>query len=82
MEGGFIIANLYSIVAGFNKLVTRAENISIAYNRAIHRYQVFPSRDISVSINENPRSKDNFNTIRLLEIPTSSDDLTEFLLTE
>jgi hypothetical protein len=35
---------------------------------------VFPSRDISVSINENPRSKENFSTVRLLEIPTSSDD--------
>jgi hypothetical protein len=49
-------------------------SINIAYNRAIHRYQVFPSRDISISINENPRSKENFNTVRLLEIPTSSDD--------
>ena len=49
-------------------------SINIAYNRTIHRYQVFPSRDISISINENPRSKENFNTIRLLDIPTSSDD--------
>jgi hypothetical protein len=54
-------------------------SINIAYNRAIHRYQVFPSRDISVSINENPRSKENFNTIRLLEIPTSSDDFDQYI---
>jgi hypothetical protein len=48
-------------------------SINIAYNRTIHRYQVFPSMDISIFINENSRSKENFNTIRLLEIPTSSD---------
>ena len=49
-------------------------SINIAYNRRIHRYQVFPSKNISISINENPRSKEDFNTIRLLDIPTSSDD--------
>ncbi|HYA82356.1 MAG TPA: hypothetical protein VEH06_02750, partial [Candidatus Bathyarchaeia archaeon] len=31
--------------------------INIAYDRKIHRYKVFPSKDISISINENPRSK-------------------------
>ncbi|MGC2575137.1 MAG: hypothetical protein WA364_26820, partial [Candidatus Nitrosopolaris sp.] len=41
-------------------------SINIAYDRTIHRYKVFPSKDISISINENPRSKQNFNTIRLL----------------
>ena len=54
-------------------------SINIAYNRVIHRYQVYPSRDISVSINENPRSKENFNTVRLLEIPTSSDDFDRYI---
>lgn len=49
-------------------------SINVAYNRTIHRYQVFPSKNISIAINENPRSKENFNTIRLLDIPTSSDD--------
>src|SRR5215467_11314683 len=57
-------------------------SINIAYNRAIHRYQVFPSRDISVSINENPRSKENFNTVRLLEIPTSSDEFDQYIESE
>lgn len=54
-------------------------SINIAYNRAIHRYQVFASSDISISINENLRSKENFNTIRLLEIPTSSDDFDRYI---
>ena len=40
---------------------------------------MFPSKDISISINENPRSKQNFNTIRLLEIPTSSDDFDRYM---
>ena len=57
-------------------------SINIAYNRVIHRYQVFPSRDISVSINENPRSKENFNTVRLLEIPTSSDEFDRYMESE
>jgi hypothetical protein len=48
-------------------------SINIAYDRKIHRYKVFPSKDISISINENPKSKQNFNSIRLLDIPTSSD---------
>ena len=37
-------------------------SINIAYDRTIHRYKVFLSKDISISINENPRSKQNFNT--------------------
>jgi len=57
-------------------------SMNIAYNRTIHRYQVFPSRDISVSINENPRSKENFNTVRLLEIPTSSDEFDQYIESE
>jgi hypothetical protein len=54
-------------------------SINMAYNRTIHRYQVFPSRDISIFINEDPRSKENYNTIRLLEIPTSSDDFDRYI---
>jgi hypothetical protein len=54
-------------------------SINIAYNRTIHRYQVFPSKDIGISINENPRSEENFNTIRLLEIPTSLDDFDRYI---
>jgi hypothetical protein len=40
---------------------------------------VFPRKDISISINENPRSKENFNTIGLLDIPTSSDDFDRYI---
>jgi hypothetical protein len=54
-------------------------SINIAYNRTIHRYQVFPTKNISISINENPRSKEDFNTIRLLDIPTSSDDFDRYI---
>jgi hypothetical protein len=54
-------------------------SINITYNRTIHRYQVFPSKDISIPINENPRSKENFNTIRLLDMPTSSDDFDRYI---
>jgi hypothetical protein len=54
-------------------------SINIAYNRTIHRYQVFPSKDISIPINENPRSKEDFNTIRLLNIPTSSGDFDRYI---
>ena len=49
-------------------------SVCIAYNRRIHRYQVFSSQDNSIPINENPRSKENYDTIRLLDISTSSDD--------
>jgi len=54
-------------------------SMNMAYNRTIHRYQVYPSKDISIPINENPRSKENFNTIRLLDIPTSSDDFDRYI---
>ena len=40
---------------------------------------MFPSKDISISINENPRSKDDFNTIRLLDMPTYSDDFDRYI---
>ena len=51
----------------------------MAYNRKIHRYQVFPSQDTGITINENPRSKGNYNTIRILDIPTSSDDFDKYI---
>ena len=54
-------------------------SMNIAYNRTIHRYQVYPSKDVSIPINENPRSKESFNTIRLLDIPTSSDDFDRYI---
>jgi hypothetical protein len=54
-------------------------SINIAYDRKIHRYKVFPSKDISISINENPRSKQNFNSMRLLDIPTSSDAFDRYI---
>src|SRR5215469_9664511 len=54
-------------------------SMNIAYNRTIHRYQLYPSKDISIPINENPRSKESFNTIRLLDIPTSSDDFDRYI---
>jgi hypothetical protein len=54
-------------------------SINITYNRTIHRYQVFPSKDIGLSINENPRSKEDFNTIRLLDLPTSSDEFDRYM---
>jgi hypothetical protein len=54
-------------------------SINIAYNRTIHRYQVYPSKDISIPINENPSSKQNFNTIRLLDIPTSSGEFDRYI---
>ncbi len=54
-------------------------SICMAYNRRIHRYQVFSSQDTGRSINENPRSKGNYNTIRILDIPTSSDDFDKYI---
>ncbi len=57
-------------------------SINVAYNGTIHRYQVFPSKDISIPINENPRSKENFSTIRLLYIPTSSDEFDRYIYSQ
>src|SRR5215831_718355 len=54
-------------------------SINIAYDRKIHRYKVFPSKDTSISMNENPRSKQIFNTIRLLDVPTSSDAFDRYI---
>jgi hypothetical protein len=38
--------------------------------------------DISIPINEDPRSKENFNTIRLLDIHTSLDDFDRYRVTD
>jgi hypothetical protein len=54
-------------------------SICVAYTRRIHRYQVFSSQDNSISTNENPRSKENYDTIRILDIPTSSDDFDKYI---
>src|SRR5262249_35569166 len=68
------------IVDNYETPVTTIDSsINMAYNKTIHRYQVFPSKDISISINENPRSKQNFNTIRLLDISTSSYDFDRYI---
>jgi hypothetical protein len=40
---------------------------------------VFTSQNNSIPINENPRSKENYDTIRILDIPTSSDDFDKCL---
>jgi len=62
-----------------NYFTSTDSSINIAYNRTIHRYQVYPSKGISIPINEAPRSKENFNTIRLLDTPTSSDDFDRYI---
>ena len=54
-------------------------SVCVAYNRRIHRYQVFSSQDISIPMNENPRCKENYDTIRILDIPTSSDDFDKYI---
>jgi hypothetical protein len=53
-------------------------SICMAYNRRIHRYQVFSNHDNNISMDENPRSKENYDTIRILDIPTSSDDFDRY----
>jgi hypothetical protein len=53
--------------------------VCIAYNRRIHRYQVFSSQDSSIPMNENPRSKENYDSIRILDISTSSDDFEKYI---
>ena len=54
-------------------------SVCVAYTRKIHRYQVFSSQDNSVPIIENPRSKENYDTIRILDIPTTSDDFDKYI---
>src|SRR5215831_9796871 len=54
-------------------------SIYIAYNRRIHRYHVLTSRDNTIPLNENPRGEEYYDTIRLTEIPTSSNDFDEYI---
>jgi len=54
-------------------------SVCVAYTRKIHRYQVFSSHDNSIPFNENPRSKENYDTIRILDIPTTSDDFDKYI---
>lgn len=54
-------------------------SVCITYNRRIHRYQVSSSQDNIIPMNENPRGKDNYDTIRILDIPTSSDDFDRYI---
>ena len=54
-------------------------SVHVAYNRRIHRYQVFSCQDNSIPMNENPRSEENYDTIRILDIPTSSDDFDKYM---
>jgi len=77
-----IICNNYSSALGRLKeklynsdyYTSTNSSVCVAHNRRIHRYQVFSDQDNSISMNENPRSKENYDTIRILGIPTSSDD--------
>jgi predicted transcriptional regulator len=59
--------------------ISTQSSVCIAYNRRIHRYQVFSSQDSSIPMNENPRSKEIYDTIRILDIPTSSDDFDKYI---
>jgi len=59
---------------------TLAESsVYIAYNRRIHRYYVLTRRDNTIPLNENPRAGEYYDTIRITEIPTSSDDFDEYI---
>ena len=53
--------------------------VCVAYTRRIHRYQTFSSQDNSISTYENPRSKENYDTIRISDIPTSLDDFDKYI---
>lgn len=82
-----IICNDYSSALGTLKeklyngdyYTSTHSSVCVAYNRRIHRYQVFSCQDNSISMNENPRSKENYDTIRILDIPTSSDDFDKYM---
>src|SRR5713226_7219187 len=64
---------LYNYYTSANSLVC------VAYTRRIHRYQAFSSQDNSISTYENPRSKENYDTIRISDIPTSLDDFDKYV---
>jgi hypothetical protein len=82
-----IICNNYSTALGTlkeklyngNCYTSANSSVCVAYTRRNHRYQAFSSQDNSISTNENPRSKENYDTIRILEIPTSSDDFDKYI---
>jgi predicted transcriptional regulator len=82
-----IICNDYSSALGTLKeklyngdyYTSTHSSVCVAYNRRIHRYQVFSCQDNRISMNENPRSKENYDTIRILDIPTSSDDYDKYM---
>ncbi|MGC1927776.1 MAG: hypothetical protein WA667_02285 [Candidatus Nitrosopolaris sp.] len=82
-----IICNSYSSALGTLKeklyngdyYTSTNSSVCVAYNRRIHRYHVLSSQDNSISTNENPRSKENYDTIRILDIPTSSDDFDKYI---
>ncbi len=82
-----IICNSYSSALGTLKeklynsdyYTSTNSSVCVAYNRRIHRYQVFSSQEISIPMNENSRCKENYDTIRILDIPTSSDDLDKYI---
>ena len=82
-----IICNNYSRALGTLKekldngdyYTSTNSSVCLTYNRKIHRYQVFPNHDNSVPMDENPRSKENYDTIRILDIPTSSDDFDKYI---
>jgi hypothetical protein len=54
-------------------------SVCVAYTRKIHRYQVFSSQDNSIPFNENPRGEENYDAIRILDIPTTSDDFDKYI---
>jgi hypothetical protein len=82
-----IICNDYSSALGTLKeklyngdyYTSTRSSVCVTYNRSIHRYQVFSCQDNSTSMNENPRSKENYDTFRILDIPTSSDDFDKYM---
>jgi hypothetical protein len=82
-----IICNSYSSALGTLKeklyngdyYTSTHSSVCVAYNRGIHRYQVFSCEDNSIRMNENPRSKENYDTIRILDMPTSSDDFDKYM---
>jgi hypothetical protein len=82
-----IICNNYSRALGTLKekldngeyYTSTKSSVCLAYSRRIHRYQVFSNHDNSISMDENPRSKENYDTIKILDIPTSSDDFDRYI---
>jgi hypothetical protein len=71
-----IVCNNYSSALGILKekldnghyYASTNSSVCLTYSRKIHRYQVFSNQDNSVPMDENPRSKENHDTIRILDI--------------